>query len=124
MPDSSVTEQQPVVRIRPGLRFKGEAEARIESMSHDLCGVTHVDGKAVFIEGALPGEHVRYGITRRKPSFDKGVALEILQASAERVMQPRCEHFGICGGCALQHTSKTMPSSNTSKPLSKTTLLK
>jgi len=92
-----------VVRIRPGLRFKGEAEARIESLSHDLCGVAHVDGKAVFIEGALPGELVRYGITRRKSSFDKGIALEILEISAERVMQPRCEHFGICGGCALQH---------------------
>ncbi len=92
-----------MVRIRPGLRFKGEAEARIESMSHDLCGVTHVDGKAVFIEGALPGERVRYGITRRKPSFDKGIALEILETSAERVMEPRCEHFGICGGCSIQH---------------------
>lgn len=103
MSDSLVTDQKPVVRLRPGIRFKGEAEARIESLSHDLNGVAHVDGKAVFIEGALPGELVRYGITRRKPSFDKGIALEILEVSAERVMEPRCEHFGICGGCALQH---------------------
>lgn len=92
-----------MVRIRPGLRFKGEGETRIESLSHDLCGVTHVDGKAVFIEGALPGELVRYGITRRKSSFDKGIALEILETSAERVMEPRCEHFGVCGGCSIQH---------------------
>lgn len=91
------------MRIRTGLRFKGEAEARIESLSHDLCGVAHIDGKTVFIEGALPGELVRYGITRRKPSFDKGMALEILEASDERVMNPPCEYFGICGGCSLQH---------------------
>ncbi len=91
------------MRIRTGLRFKGEAEARIESLSHDLCGVAHVDGKTVFIEGALPGELVRYGITRRKTSFDKGMALEILEASDERVLNPPCEYFGICGGCSLQH---------------------
>lgn len=65
------------------------------------CNPRH--GKAVFIEGALPGELVRYGITRRKSSFDKGIALEILETSAERVMEPRCEHFGVCGGCSIQH---------------------
>lgn len=103
MSESSVTAQKPVVRMRPGMHFKGEAEARIESMSHDLSGVAHVDGKAVFIEGALPGELVRYGITRRKSSFDKGITLEILEVSAERVLEPPCEYFGICGGCSLQH---------------------
>ena len=103
MSESSVTAQKPVVRMRPGMHFKGEGEARIESMSHDLSGVAHVDGKAVFIEGALPGELVRYGITRRKSSFDKGITLEILEVSAERVLEPPCEYFGICGGCSLQH---------------------
>jgi len=100
---SSKSDYKPTIRLRTGLRFKGEGEARIESLSHDLCGVTHVEGKAVFIEGALPGELVRYGITRRKPSFEKGVATEILEVSPERVRDPRCEHFGVCGGCSVQH---------------------
>lgn len=103
MSDSLATEQKARIRLRQGLRFKGEGEAHVESLSHDLAGVAHVDGKTVFIEGALPGEHVRYGITRRKPSFDKAIALEIIEPSDERVLNPPCEHYGICGGCSLQH---------------------
>ncbi len=77
-------------------------EAEITSLSHDARGVTHVDGKAVFIPGALPGERIMFRFTRRARRHDEGVVTEVLRAAAERVV-PRCAHFGVCGGCALQH---------------------
>jgi 23S rRNA (uracil1939-C5)-methyltransferase len=76
--------------------------ADIESLSHDGRGVTHVDGKAVFVPGTLPGERVLFRYTRRARRHDEGVPLEVLAAAPERV-EPRCPHFGVCGGCALQH---------------------
>lgn len=88
---------------RIGVKFKGEGEADVDSLSHDGRGVAHVDGKAVFIEGALPGEQVRYGITRIKPKFENALATEVLEFSPHRVFEPRCAAFGVCGGCALQH---------------------
>ncbi|MBK1649725.1 23S rRNA (uracil(1939)-C(5))-methyltransferase RlmD [Rhabdochromatium marinum] len=77
-------------------------EAEITSLSHDGRGVTHVEGKAVFVVGALSGERVRVRLTRRQRRYDEGEVVEILAASPDRVV-PRCAHFGRCGGCALQH---------------------
>lgn len=76
--------------------------ARVESLDHEGRGVAHVEGKTVFIEGALPGEKVEYSVYRKKPSFDQAQVSRILQASAQRVT-PRCQHFGVCGGCSMQH---------------------
>jgi 23S rRNA (uracil1939-C5)-methyltransferase len=76
--------------------------AEIESLSHDGRGVTHVDGKAVFVPGTLTGERVLFRYTRRARRHDEGVVTEVLQPAPERV-EPRCAHFGVCGGCALQH---------------------
>ncbi|MGD8618802.1 MAG: 23S rRNA (uracil(1939)-C(5))-methyltransferase RlmD [Gammaproteobacteria bacterium] len=74
----------------------------IESLTHDGRGVAHLDGKTIFIEGALPDEHVAidYLATHRK--FDEARVTVIHQASTDRV-EPRCPHFGVCGGCSLQH---------------------
>ena len=74
----------------------------IESLTHEGRGLAHFDGKAVFVDGALPGERVRFRYTRMQRRYDEGVAVEVLQASPERVA-PRCPHFGVCGGCGLQH---------------------
>lgn len=74
----------------------------IESLDHEARGVTRLEGKAVFIDGALPGELVEYASYRRKPSFELAHLVEVLRPSPERV-QPRCPHFGVCGGCAMQH---------------------
>jgi 23S rRNA (uracil1939-C5)-methyltransferase len=76
--------------------------ADIESLDHEGRGVAHVDGKAVFIEGALPGEQVAYSSYRRKRSYEKAHAQHVLLASSQRVAPP-CPHFGICGGCSMQH---------------------
>src|SRR5690606_23396219 len=79
-----------------------EATARIESLSHEGAGVAHVDGKATFIDGALPGEHVRFRYRKRRARYDTGAVLEVLEPSPDRVTPP-CRYFGVCGGCTLQH---------------------
>ena len=76
--------------------------AFIESIDHEGRGMAHVDGKAVFVEGALPGETVEYAVRRARPNYDQAQATRIVRASAQRVA-PRCPHFGVCGGCSLQH---------------------
>lgn len=78
--------------------------AHIESLDHDGRGVAHIDGKATFIEGALPGEEVTFHYLNQRKSFDEGKVSEVIQASPDRV-DPKCPHFGICGGCSLQHMS-------------------
>ena len=84
-------------------RLPSEAfTATIDSMAHDGRGVAHLDGKAVFIDGALPGEDVRFLYVSQRRSYDEGRTVEVLRASPERV-EPRCPHFGVCGGCSLQH---------------------
>ena len=77
-------------------------EAVIESLDHEGRGVAHVNGKAVFIEGALPLERVEYSSYRKKPSYELANASRILEPSTLRVA-PRCRHFGVCGGCSMQH---------------------
>jgi 23S rRNA (uracil1939-C5)-methyltransferase len=79
-------------------------EADIVDLAHDGRGVARVDGKAVFIEGALPGERVRFRIIKRRRQMDEAGLVEVLTASPDRVV-PRCAHFGVCGGCSLQHLS-------------------
>src|SRR4030067_414319 len=82
---------------------KGDtATAVIESLNHDGQGVARIDGKAVFIDGALPGETVRFRYHNKYKTYDTGRVLEVVQASPDRVT-PRCPHFGVCGGCSLQY---------------------
>ncbi len=82
---------------------EGPFEIRIQDLTHDAAGVAkQADGKALFIPDSLPGEQVRYMRTRRRRDFDEGRLLEVLQPSGERVI-PQCPHFGVCGGCSLQH---------------------
>jgi 23S rRNA (uracil1939-C5)-methyltransferase len=76
--------------------------ALVESLDHEGRGVAHVEGKTVFIEGALPGEEVEYSVYRKKPTFEQAQVSRILRPSAQRVT-PRCPHFGVCGGCSMQH---------------------
>ncbi|WP_424250236.1 23S rRNA (uracil(1939)-C(5))-methyltransferase RlmD [Castellaniella sp.] len=74
----------------------------IESLDLEGQGIAHHEGKVVFTEGALPGERVLARVKRRKPSFDKAKVERVLRPSSQRT-QPPCPHFGVCGGCAMQH---------------------
>lgn len=74
----------------------------IEDLASNARGVGHVDGKAVFVADTLPGERVLYRPTKSKRAFDEA-SLETLFSAAPSRTTPRCRHFGVCGGCALQH---------------------
>ncbi len=77
-------------------------EARIEKLSHEGRGICHHNGKIVFVFGALPGEQVSVRIDRHRKQLAEGHADEVIEASPLRI-EPRCAHFGVCGGCSLQH---------------------
>lgn len=83
----------------PGLPV--EEIALVGGLTHEGEGVVR-GGKTVFVPGALPGERIRLRRMRRHRQHDDGELLEVLTPSPARVA-PRCVHFGVCGGCALQH---------------------
>ncbi|WP_434513415.1 23S rRNA (uracil(1939)-C(5))-methyltransferase RlmD [Dechloromonas sp. ARDL1] len=74
----------------------------VESLDHEARGITRQEGKAIFVDGALPGETVEYASFRRKPNYELAHLVSVVKPSNARV-EPRCPHFGICGGCAMQH---------------------
>jgi 23S rRNA (uracil1939-C5)-methyltransferase len=76
--------------------------AVIESLDQEGRGVTHFEGKTIFVDGALPGEKVTFQSQRIKPSYEVANVVEVLKQSNQRVT-PKCPHFGVCGGCKLQH---------------------
>lgn len=77
----------------------------VERLSHEGRGVSHEEGKVVFITGALPEESVSVRVTRKHRRYLEA-SFESLHSEPhpDRVMPP-CQHFGLCGGCVLQHLS-------------------
>ena len=86
-------------------------ELDILSLGHDGRGVARRGGsdgqagKTIFVSGALPGERVMAKQTARSRHFDEATTVEVLNASPNRV-EPHCPHFGVCGGCVLQHLAE------------------
>ena len=74
----------------------------ILDLSNEGRGVGRMNGKTVFVHGALPGERVVVKIVKKRAKFDEGETVKVLVSSDKRV-EARCRHFGVCGGCSLQH---------------------
>jgi 23S rRNA (uracil1939-C5)-methyltransferase len=84
-------------------RKQAELETgEVVDLTHEAEGVVRGAGKTVFVAGALPGERVTFRRRSFHKSHDEADLVEVLQPSPHRVA-PRCAHFGVCGGCALQH---------------------
>src|SRR5690606_19805828 len=77
-------------------------ELEILDLSHDGRGVARIDNKTVFVPYALPGERIMARLVARHRNYDEARVEELLVRSPLRI-EPRCPHFGTCGGCALQH---------------------
>lgn len=73
-------------------------------MAHGGSAVARIDGKAFFVDGAMPGELVSGEIELDKGSWGRIRLDEILKPSPQRV-DPRCRHFDTCGGCQWQYAS-------------------
>ena len=78
--------------------------AAIESATHDGRGIAAVSGKKVFVAGALPGETVEFIRRKSRRNFDEAELLSVIEPSPDRI-EAKCEAFGRCGGCSLQHVS-------------------
>ncbi len=77
-------------------------EVDITDLTHDGRGVARPDGKALFVTGGLPGERALVRVTARHRAWDEGRVEQLLVRAPERI-EPHCPHFGLCGGCVLQH---------------------
>jgi 23S rRNA (uracil1939-C5)-methyltransferase len=80
----------------------------IRAFDMDARGVGHLQnedgtqGKVIFVEGALPGETVTFSSYKKKPSWEVATLTDVVHASSQRI-QPKCDFFGTCGGCSMQH---------------------
>ena len=77
-------------------------QVHIDRMDHFGNGIGNINGKIIFVKGALPGETVDVIITKDKKSFMEGTINTIIYKSSKRV-EPFCKYFGVCGGCSLCH---------------------
>lgn len=68
-------------------------------------GLGHLDGKAVFVPGVLPGERVRVSVVERRKDYDRAALQDVIEPSRQRMAPPGCRFAGICGGCDWLHIS-------------------
>ncbi|MDE5646428.1 MAG: 23S rRNA (uracil(1939)-C(5))-methyltransferase RlmD [Muribaculaceae bacterium] len=64
--------------------------------------IARIDGRVVFIPYGAPGDVADVQLTRKKNSYAEGRITEIKRPSELRI-EPKCGHFGVCGGCKWQH---------------------
>jgi hypothetical protein len=91
----------------------------VSDLTHEAEGVVRPGedgGKIAFVASALPGERIRFQRRGFHKSHDEAELIEILEASPDRVT-PKCAHFGVCGGCALQHLDPTAQLASKQKEL-------
>lgn len=79
-------------------------EVKIERIVPRGFGIGFAEGLAIFVALAAPGDLVRARLTQIKKKVAFAEIIEILEPSSYRV-EPRCPHFGVCGGCDFQQLS-------------------
>ena len=79
-------------------------EISIESLSNEGRGISHYDDKIIFTRGALPGERVIASRSLSRAKYEEADVVDILESSPDRI-EPKCDVYGICGGCSFQHLS-------------------
>jgi 23S rRNA (uracil1939-C5)-methyltransferase len=77
------------------------ADVMVTDYAAEGKSLARLDGKVIFISGAVPGDVADIILTKNKKDWAEGRVKEIKQFSAERV-SPFCKHFGVCGGCKWQ----------------------
>ncbi|ANF82488.1 23S rRNA (uracil(1939)-C(5))-methyltransferase [Acinetobacter sp. NCu2D-2] len=100
-------------RAKPRPTQQPEYIFQVESLSHEGRGIAHYGshpdhpvekhGKKVFIRYALPGETVRARITNVVKKLEEADSVALLSEPSDIRVEPKCPHYGICGGCNMQH---------------------
>ena len=96
----SIIYTETTMIIKPGK----ELEVTIEDVAFGGKGVTRIDGLVCFVAGTIPGEEVKIRIKTVKKRYLEADLVEVITASDDRA-EPKCEHYGKCGGCQYQHIS-------------------
>ncbi|MDF1589042.1 MAG: 23S rRNA (uracil(1939)-C(5))-methyltransferase RlmD [Gammaproteobacteria bacterium] len=78
-------------------------DVTIESLGHDGRGIARIDGKILFVDGALAGETVTALYTKKHSKFDEAKIVEVISGASDDRVAAQCQHFGLCGGCSLMH---------------------
>ncbi|WP_230660935.1 23S rRNA (uracil(1939)-C(5))-methyltransferase RlmD [Psychrobacter sp. I-STPA10] len=109
----SKKKSKPSARVRKRLKDADPVTFDIDGLSHDGRGVavygsqpehqSDKHGKKVFVSFALPNETVKVQLTNSRKSFEEGDATEVIANPNPERQTPPCPHFGVCGGCSLQH---------------------
>ncbi len=81
-----------------------EVDVTIESIAFGGDGVARHDNYVLFVPDVIPGEKIRLSITVSKRSYGRGVPVHVLEPSPDRT-NPRCDVYGLCGGCQYQHVA-------------------
>lgn len=77
-------------------------ELQLTAMAHGGSAIGRHNGRAIFVPFGIPGETVRVRIVDDRGRFANARIIDIVTPAPQRVT-PRCAHFGVCGGCQLQH---------------------
>jgi 23S rRNA (uracil1939-C5)-methyltransferase len=99
--EPSVPKPLPTPRTG-GVRRGDVVEVAVEKLVFGGDGLARVGAQVVFVPLAAPGDELRIRVTEVGRGFARGVILEVLKPGPAR-RDPRCRHFGVCGGCTLQH---------------------
>ncbi len=89
---------------RHAMKLLPAQQLDVVDLSHEAQGIARLDGRAIFIDGALPGETVEVQLLQRRKGVQEAKLIRVVKASADRV-EPKCQHYAMCGGCAEQHLS-------------------
>jgi 23S rRNA (uracil1939-C5)-methyltransferase len=86
----------------PRLKRGDEVDLEISASAFEGKSIARFQGLVVFVEGGVPGDLVTAKILKTKKKLVEAKIIRLLRPSALRV-EPRCVHFGTCGGCKWQH---------------------
>ncbi len=78
-------------------------EFDIGALAFGGAGIGKHEGLTIFVEKTMPGDRIKASLTKIKNNFCEADLVEIVKPAEDRV-KPRCQYFGICGGCPLQGT--------------------
>ena len=85
------------------LKKNQEITLKIDDLGNNGEGIGHVDGYALFVKNALPGETIRARIMKCGKSYGYARVMEVLEDSGSGRVEPRCPAAERCGGCTIQH---------------------